>query len=344
MKKILLAFLSLLMCTCMYAQADQKASHVVIDGDGVPHYSGLAPLPDDFHAKIKAKGLYAEKSDLLFDEELPEEYSPLGELLGFIPDYSQGNYGTCYSFAGAYTIFISEAVNLSKLNHGYQYAKEMVDEYMQTQMFAPNVGITACTQWSEGGWYFEMFDNWVEKGGALLKNVKYSGSGYRQCNFLDPDIRGVEYRLLENPTNADIKRAVMKFGALAVAVHSSCLSTNSNIGACRTTSFNHAVVIVGWTKTHWIIQNSWDANTQNVFWYISQQSSPYNPTYVVVKNHVEKIVPIPEPDPDPQPDPSPNPDPQPQPDPTPVKDIIMYIAVGIFAILLIGVIIIRKKQ
>ena len=50
------------------------------------------------------------------------------------------------------------------------------------------------------------------------------------------------------------------------------------------------------------------------------------------------------PEPDPDPDPAPNPDPQPQPDPTPVKDIIMYIAIGIFAILLIGVIIVRKKQ
>ena len=304
-------------------------SHLVVDGDGVTHYSGLAPLPVDFHKKAKEKGLYAQKEDLLFDEELPETYTPLEELLGFIPDYSQGNYGTCYAFAGAYTIFLSEAINLSKLNHGYENAKELVDSYMLNNMFAPNVGITACTEWSNGGWYFEMFDNWTEKGGAYLKDVRYSGSGYRKCNFLDSSIKGVEYRLLEKPTNADIKRAVMKFGALAVAVHSSCLSKNSNVGACKTTSFNHAVVIVGWTKTHWIIQNSWDSDTQNVFWYISQNSSPYNPTYVVVKDHTEKIVPVPDP----------------TPDPTPIdhKNIFMIVIVCFFVFILIGAIIIGRR-
>ena len=306
-------------------------SHLVVDGDGVTHYSGLAPLPVDFHKKAKEKGLYAQKEDLLFDEELPETYTPLEELLGFIPDYSQGNYGTCYAFAGAYTIFLSEAINLSKLNHGYENAKELVDDYMLHKMFAPNVGITACTEWSNGGWYFEMFDNWTEKGGALLSDVAYSGSGYRRCNFLDSSIKGVEYRLLEKPTASDIKRAVMKFGAVAVAVHSSCLSKNSNVGACKTTSFNHAVVIVGWTKTHWIIQNSWDSNTQNVFWYISQNSSPYNPTYVVVKDHTEKIVPMPSPDPD--------------PDPAPIdhKNIFMIVIVCFFVFILIGAIIFSRR-
>lgn len=304
-------------------------SHLVVDGDGVTHYSGLAPLPVDFHKKAKAKGLYAQKEDLLFDEELPETYTPLEELLGFIPDYSQGNYGTCYAFAGAYTIFLSEAINLSKLNHGYENAKELVDDYMLHKMFAPNVGITACTEWSNGGWYFEMFDNWTEKGGALLSDVPYSGSGYRRCNFLDSSIKGVEYRLLEKPTASDIKRAVMKFGAVAVAVHSSCLSKNSNVGACKTTSFNHAVVIVGWTKTHWIIQNSWDSDTQNVFWYISQNSSPYNPTYVVVKDHTEKIVPMPSPDPDPA--------------PIDHKNIFMMVIVCFFVFILIGAIILGRR-
>ena len=304
-------------------------SHLVVDGDGVTHYSGLAPLPVDFHKKAKERGLYAQKEDLLFDEELPETYTPLEELLGFIPDYSQGNYGTCYAFAGAYTIFLSEAINLSKLNHGYENAKELVDDYMLHKMFAPNVGITACTEWSNGGWYFEMFDNWTEKGGALLSDVAYSGSGYRRCNFLDSSIKGVEYRLLEKPTASDIKRAVMKFGAVAVAVHSSCLSKNSNVGACKTTSFNHAVVIVGWTKTHWIIQNSWDSDTQNVFWYISQNSSPYNPTYVVVKDHTEKIVPMPSPDPDPA--------------PIDHKNIFMIVLVCLFVFILIGAIIFSRR-
>ena len=304
-------------------------SHLVVDGDGVTHYSGLAPLPVDFHKKAKAKGLYAQKEDLLFDEELPETYTPLEELLGFIPDYSQGNYGTCYAFAGAYTIFLSEAINLSKLNHGYENAKELVDDYMLHKMFAPNVGITACTEWSNGGWYFEMFDNWTEKGGALLSDVAYSGSGYRRCNFLDSSIKGVEYRLLEKPTASDIKRAVMKFGAVAVAVHSSCLSKSSSVGACKTNSYNHAVVIVGWTKTHWIIQNSWDSDTQNVFWYISQNSSPYNPTYVVVKDHTEKIVPMPSPDPDPA--------------PIDHKNIFMIVLVCLFVFILIGAIIFSRR-
>lgn len=302
--------------------------NIVVDSDGVSHYSGLAPLPDNFHEKIKAKGLYAQKEDLLFDEELPESYTPLTDLLGFIPDYSQGNYGTCYAFAGAYTIFLSEAINLSKLNHGYAYAKELVDEYMQSKMFAPNVGITACTEWSNGGWYFELFDNWTEKGGAYLSEVPYSGSGYRRCNFLDSSIKGVEYRLLEKPTASDIKRAVMKFGAVAVAVHSSCLSKSSSVGACKTNSYNHAVVIVGWTKTHWIIQNSWDSNATNIFWYINQQSNPYNPTYVVVKDHTEKIVPIPDPDP--------------EPTPTPVSNTTLII-IGVIAFLIIGAIIIFRR-
>lgn len=336
--KRFLVFVLFSLCLNLYGQPE-----IVKDADGVSHVGGLAPLSKDFHKKAKERGLYAEKSDLLFDEELPKTYTPIGSLLGKIPNYSQGNYGTCYSFAGAYTIFLSEAVNLSKLNHGYESSKELVDNYTKDFMFAPNVGITACTQWSNGGWYFDMFDNWIEKGGAYLRDVPYSGSGYRTCNFLKPDIRGVEYKIIEEPTVATIKRAVMKYGAVATAVSSSCLSKSDKVGACRTTSYNHAVTIIGWTETHWIIQNSWDENTDNVFWYLNLSSSPYNNTYVVVKDHTDNIVPTPSPDPDPKPDPDPQPDPQPTPDPISVKNIITYIAVGLFAFLLVGFIIIRKK-
>ena len=280
---------------------------IIVDADGVSHVGGLAPLSEDFHTKAKERGLYAQKEDLLFDEELPKTYSPIGLLLGKIPNYSQGNYGTCYSFAGAYTIFLSEAINLSKLNHGYENSKSLIDDYTANNMFAVNVGITACTRWSNGGWYFEMFDNWIDKGGAYLKDVKYSGSGYRKCDFLNPDIRGLEYKIIEEPTVATIKRAVMKYGAVATAVSSSCLSKSDKVGACKTTSYNHAVTIIGWTETHWIIQNSWDSDTDNVFWYLNLNSSPYNNTYVVVKDHTDSIIPIPDPDPQPTPDPDPSP-------------------------------------
>ena len=54
--------------------------NIVVDSDGVSHYSGLAPLPDNFHEKIKAKGLYAQKEDFLIShKEIMELAMPLQE-------------------------------------------------------------------------------------------------------------------------------------------------------------------------------------------------------------------------------------------------------------------------
>ena len=132
----------------------------------------------------------------------------------------------------------------------------------------------------------------------------------------------------------EMKKALFKYGPIASALNSILMVFyDSGIyepwySSLCSDNINHAVVIVGWTKTHWIIQNSWDSDSTNTFWYINQQSNPYNPTYVVVKDHTEKIVPIP--------------DPEPQPAPTPVSNSTLII-IGIIAILIISVIIMFRR-
>jgi hypothetical protein len=272
----------------------------IIDADGNIHRGGLAPLPDDWEAIAREQGLFAEPEDLLFDVELPEVYTPIGSLFGFIPAISQGAFGTCYAFAGAYTVFLAEAKNRSRLQGGYENYKEGMDWYMRNMMIAPNTGIKACSQYGNGGWWDPLFDHYIRRGLALLSNVPYVGRGYSRCDFLDPNLRGDSWRIIgARASVSEIKRAVIRFGAVAIGIQSNCLSKSSTVRECPTRNYNHAVVIYGWTRTHFLIQNSWDASRNTVVYYLHKNSSPFKASYVVPKNHVERVVPRPNPTPRP---------------------------------------------
>lgn len=309
MQKLFLYFfiLSFLFSFNLYSQE-------VVDGDGNVHQAGLVE-PKDWYEKAVALGK-VETSELLRDIEIPEEYDPRGVLFGDnIQSLNQGNCGSCYAFAGATTIFYSELVNYSRSIGGYiEKNKELIDNFAKKELRAPNVGMKNCTSYGcSGGWYDSQFNLYTEDGGALLSNVPYTTRS-RLCNFLNPDLKIETWGYVGGgnqagyPSENDIKRYVITYGAVAVAVHSSCLSTNPQVGTCRTSSYNHAVVIIGWTKNAYIIQNSWD-DKLNSYYYYNVKGHPYAVAYVKVKEFQDEIKPQPKPEPDPKPNPDPQPDP-----------------------------------
>lgn len=300
MLKIFLSFILFFFTFGIYAEQ-------VIDGDGNSHFAGLVE-PKDWYEQAVVLGKI-DSSKLLRDVEIPEEYDPRGILFGDnIQSLNQGNCGSCYAFAGATTIFYSELVNYSRSIGGYiEKNKELIDNFAKKELRAPNVGMKNCTNYGcSGGWYDSQFNLYTEDGGALLSNVPYTTRA-RLCNFLNPDLKIETWGYVGGgnqagyPSEQDIKRYVITYGAVAVAVHSSCLSTNPDIGSCRTSSYNHAVVIIGWTKNAYIIQNSWD-NKINSYYYYNVKGHPYAVAYVKVKDFQDQIKPQPDPNPTPIPD------------------------------------------
>lgn len=306
----------------------------VIDGDGNLHHAGLVE-PKNWYENAVLLGK-VHTTELLQDIEIPDEYDPRGILFGSnIPSLNQGNCGSCYAFAGATTIFYSELINYSRKLGGYtDKNKEAIDDFVKKELRAPNVGMKNCTNYGcSGGWYDKEFDLYSNDGGALLSVVPYSTYN-KLCNFLNPDLKIESWGYVGGgnsagyPSEKDIKRYVITYGAVAVAVHSSCLSKDPNVSSCRTSSYNHAVVIIGWTKNAYIIQNSWDTNL-NSYYYYNIKGYPYAVAFVKVKDFQDEIKPEPKPEPDPQP----NPDPEPQPKP---DDNFLFATIFVIIGLVIG--------
>lgn len=308
---------SFLLVISFFFSFNIKAEDTVVDGDGNVHHAGLVE-PTNWYENAVLLGK-VHTTELLQDMEIPEEYDPRGVLFGSnIPSLNQGNCGSCYAFAGATTIFYSELINYSRKLGGYtDKNKEAIDNFVKKELRAPNVGMKNCTNYGcSGGWYDQEFDLYSNDGGALLSVVPYSTYS-KLCNFLNPDLKIESWGYVGGgnqagyPSEKDIKRYVITYGAVAVAVHSSCLSKDPDVSRCRTSSYNHAVVIIGWTKNAYIIQNSWDTNL-NSYYYYNTKGNPYAVAFVKVKDFQDEIKPEPKPEPDPQP--NPDPEPQPQPD------------------------------
>lgn len=345
MFKYLFCILSLVFSFNLFAEP------TVIDADGNKHYAGLVE-PKDWYEKAVALGKVHTDKALLRDSELPEEYDPRGILFGDnIQSLNQGNCGSCYAFAGATTIFYSELVNYSRKIGGYtDENKSKIDEFAKKELRAPNVGMKNCTSYGcSGGWYDSEFDLYTKNGGALLSVVPYSMYA-KNCNFLNSDLKIDSWGYVGGgnqagyPSEKDIKKYVITYGAVAVAVASSCLSTSPSVGACRTSSYDHAVVIIGWTKNAYIIQNSWD-NKTNSYYYYNVKGYPYAVAFVKVKDFQDQITPSPEPDPEPQP----TPDPTPDPDPTPIPDdnfkfATFFVAIGLVIGGILSYFFFRKKK
>lgn len=309
-------FFSFLFLISFFFSFSINADDRVIDGDGNLHHAGLIE-PKDWYENALVLGK-VHTTELLQDIEIPDEYDPRGILFGSnIPSLNQGNCGSCYAFAGATTIFYSELINYSRKLGGYtEKNKSAIDDFVKKELRAPNVGMKNCTNYGcNGGWYDKEFDLYSNDGGALLSVVPYSTYN-KLCNFLNPDLKIESWGYVGGgnqagyPSEQDIKRYVITYGAVAVAIHSSCLSKDPNISKCRTSSYNHAVVIIGWTKNAYIIQNSWDTNL-NSYYYYNTKGYPYAVAFVKVKDFQDEIKPEPKPEPDPQP----NPDPEPKPEP-----------------------------
>ena len=299
MRKIFLSFILFVFSFSFSIYADNNDNNVVIDGDGNVHHAGLIE-PVGWYNKALLLGKIAKDEELLRDEEIPETYDPRGILFGSnIPSMNQGNCGSCYAFSGANTVFYSELVNYSRQLGGYtDENKKKIDDFVNSQLRSPNVSMKQCTSYAcSGGWYDAGFNLYESKGGALLSKVPYTMQA-KKCDFLDQKLKINSWGYVSDSSGYakqnEIKKHIIKYGAVSVALYSSCLSRNESVKKCSTSSYNHAVTLIGWTKNAYIVQNSWDNNI-NSYYYYNVNGYPYAVAYVVVKDYQDHITP-PQPD------------------------------------------------
>jgi hypothetical protein len=159
-------------------------------------------------------------------------------------------------------------------------------------------------------------DRWVDASGTYPGYGPYQAS-VRQCRSVAvmKVFKIADYGYVGKssgvPTTQAIKDAMVKFGPLAVAVAADNAFSNYSPGSVfkgRSTSINHAVILVGWddSKGAWLMRNSWgkEWGDDGYMWiaYGANQIG-YGAMWCVMT----ALPPAPDPSPDPDPGPAPNP-------------------------------------
>lgn len=173
----------------------------------------------------------------------------------------QGSCGSCWAFG------TTAAMESATMIH---YADKSESFDLSEQQVLSCSGKGNC---SEGGYY--AFDIYVEKGSVLEEDFKYKGQDL-QCKSSAPTHeKAVDWGYVggrnSEPTNDELKRALYKYGPLAVTVYVdgpwSAFGGGGVFGVnnCyEANEVNHIVTLVGWTKVGeneaWIVKNSWGKN------------------------------------------------------------------------------------
>lgn len=131
-----------------------------------------------------------------------------------------------------------------------------------------------------GGWW--AFDFLINKGVANESRYPYSARD-GQCNNSAPRVYKATkwgYVKGQSPSISQLKKALIKYGPLAVAVHVSPSFQayadgvyNNNVNK----SINHGVTLIGWddNKRAWIIKNSWGTGWGSTAGYGSEKGYMY---------------------------------------------------------------------
>ncbi len=205
--------------------------------------------------------VYLKSTNQISANTVPARYDMREHnLLGPIKD--QGNCGACWAFTAA-TSFES---NYAKKNH------KIIDISEQVVLDCTDSGLNCIS----GGLPVLAFLSWVELDQPIVNetsepyvemqqycknyNTEYRASnfGFVASNFINP--------LLSLPTNDEIKKAILSYGAVSCGVYSGEAFLNYQGGVFDEKGYgkapNHAVNIVGWddAKGAWLIRNSWGTN------------------------------------------------------------------------------------
>ena len=196
---------------------------------------------------------FVKQTPLRPDEKLPASFDWRAESNGLTPIQNQGNCGSCWAFSTtstfADTILIHD-----------QQTRSLSQQYLVS---CDNHG------WNcKGGWFAH--DMFQEFGAVYSSDLPYTGKDSSCPANLQYHEKIENWAYVGSPSGSlpdtnDIKRAIMDFGPVSVAVNvtfsfqfyrsgifSSCDKSTEN-------DLNHAVNLVGWNDDggYWIMRNSW---------------------------------------------------------------------------------------
>lgn len=159
--------------------------------------------------------------------------------------HNQGSCGSCWDFAGC------AAYRIAK---GAQTGDWKADPSEQDVLNCSGVG--SCN----GGWV--PFGLFCKRGVLAAKSMPYLGRQTR-CQAKEGPYKALTWAYVSGegdiPDDAEMIDAVCRYGALWVCIRADGRLSNYSGGEWVSPGgpINHAVVIVGWTPTAWVVMNSW---------------------------------------------------------------------------------------
>lgn len=293
-----LAAVFLLLGGC--ATVDQEQNVTILKStSGKTFYTGLQ-VPKNFKPENVKSAIDGLRGDL------PAEFD--ARVKGFKKPENQGSCGSCWAFSMSATVQDS---------YKYQTGKDF-DTSEQHVLSCTKPG-----EWTCGGGFFDYNRHMTPYGGVTGASWPYSGTDESCKGGLNHQLKIKSWNYLpggENPSVAEIKAAIYRYGIVSVGVAADNAFSNYSGGVFNDSGsrqLNHAVNLVGWSDSgnYWILKNSWgsgwgiEGGYMKIKWGANGVGTWAN--YVVIGDDV----PPPNPDPEPQPDPDPKPcSPQPYAD------------------------------
>lgn len=232
---------------------------------------------------------------------LPSKYDPRKQKLGYkLPAIrDQGNFGTCWAHAALGALEISaiknskvkDSINLSEVqlvSGAYYHPGKDPIGYLGKDNYSMSIFISK----PEMGGTTELAVNTMINRAVGLEEKKSSTLKYTATNMNKYAFKKLSSKLayganavniqnyveLKDPTVTDIKKAIMKYGAVKVSYYANYPGcTNMKTGAIYNPvnrGTNHDVILVGWDDKYsksnfttkpskngaWIMRNSWGSN------------------------------------------------------------------------------------
>lgn len=212
---------------------------------------GCIPSPVDTrdYTPAMAKSKLSIKSG---NAELPEEYISEGN----VKILDQGEYPTCVAHALASTMAMCECKKGAKkpndFSRGFIYANRKDDQFQEEGMIVREAlkqlnhdGDCLYGAFPYNGYYQPLRKKLEDSEEELLEEAApYTIASYFRCNDAE-----------------EVKQAIYDYGAALIAIPTfTDFGENTYVKLPNPQdSINgyHAMCCVGWTKTHWIVQNSW---------------------------------------------------------------------------------------
>jgi len=163
---------------------------------------------------------------------------------------NQGQCGSCWAFGAVGTV---EA----------QWTMAGNSPVVLSEQMLVDCGAGDC----QGGWADRAYDTIINKGGDCLESdYPYQASNGLYCKSFSPvvSISGYSFVDVHYEGTSALAESVYNNGPHSVYVYANSNFQNYHYGifddySCSTSSYNHAVINVGYDKDegYWIIRNSW---------------------------------------------------------------------------------------